>query len=312
MRVLITGGAGFIGSHVVTALLARGDEVVVLDDLSSGCRENLAELPARLVVGDICDEGAVRGALTGCEAVVHLAAEVSVTRSVEQPEQTQRVNDQATRELLTASQDAGVRRFVLASSCAVYGDNDREEQEEAQVPAPTSPYAVTKLAGERHVAAAAADGMGAIALRFFNVYGERQDPGSEYAAVIARFTQAMVAGEAPTVYGDGRQTRDFVHVGDVARACLLALEAAPAAWGRAFNVGRGESISINRLLSVLGDLCEQAPGARYEGQRPGDLRHSRASVLTATEALGFTAAVTLEEGLRRLVGDFRERQATTG
>ena len=303
MKVLVTGGAGFIGSTLVRALLERGDEVVVLDDLSTGRRENLEGLEGSIELheGDVRDAAAVERAVAGCQAVSHQAAEVSVPRSVEDPVRCTQVNVTGTVVLLEAARRAGLRAFVLASSCAVYGDaGGGEPRGETDETRPLSPYAASKLAGEQFVSAAAAlHGLGALSLRYFNVYGARQDPSSPYAAVIPKLAEALRAGSEPVIFGDGGQTRDFVHVDDVVRANLAALAAPPEAAGRVFNVGTGCSTDLLSLADAIGRRlgCDRQP--RHEPERVGDLRHSRARVELAERVLGFRASLDLEAGLAR-------------
>lgn len=301
MRVLVTGGAGFIGSHLVRALLERGDRVRVVDDFSTGRESNLEGLPVDVVRGDVRDASAVALAVDGCEAVLHEAAEVSVPRSVEDPERARSINAGGTRVVLDACRAAGVVRFVQASSCAVYGASERERQSEADPPSPQSPYAASKLEAEVLALEATRRGLVAVSLRYFNVYGARQDPGSAYAAVVAAFASALREGRQPVVHGDGHQTRDFVHVDDVVRANLLALDAPVLAAERPVNVGTGRAISVLELGRVMGDVLGRPFAPPHLPERAGDLRRSLADTRRAHEVLGFDAGVTLEEGLERTV-----------
>ena len=304
-RYLVTGGAGFIGSHVVEALSARGDAVRVVDDLSTGDRENLAAAPdAEFIEADLAAGGAAIRAVAGIDHVIHLAAIPSVPRSVRQPERCHRANVEATHALLVAARDAGVRRVVLASSSAVYGETATLPKREDACPAPLSPYALHKLIGEQYAALfTRLYGLETVALRFFNVFGPRQAPSSQYSGVISLFTAALLAGRSPTIYGDGEQTRDFTYVGDVVAAVLAAC-AAPsgAVAGRAINVARGTRTSVNALYAAL-QRVTGASGVEpaYAEARPGDIRDSQADITLARELLGFEPSVTVEEGLRRTV-----------
>ncbi len=304
-RYLVTGGAGFIGSHVVEALSARGDAVRVVDDLSTGDRDNLASVPdVEFVEADLAAGGVAVRVVAGIDQVIHLAAIPSVPRSVQQPERCHRANVDATHALLVAARNAGVRRVVFASSSAVYGETEALPKQEGLCPAPLSPYALHKLIGEQYAALfARLYGLETVALRFFNVFGPRQSPSSQYSGVISLFTAALLAGRSPTIYGDGGQTRDFTYVGDVVAAVLAAC-AAPvgAVSGRAINVARGGRTSVNALYAAL----QRATGARgvaatYAGARTGDIRDSQADITLARELLGFEPSVTVEEGLRRTV-----------
>ena len=304
-RYLVTGGAGFIGSHVVEALTARGDAVRVVDDLSTGDRENLAgALDVEFVEADLAAGGAAVRAVAGIDHVIHLAAIPSVPRSVRQPERCHRANVDATHALLVAARDAGVRRVVLASSSAVYGETATLPKHEDVCPAPLSPYALHKLIGEQYAALfTRLYGLETVALRFFNVFGPRQAPSSQYSGVISLFTAALLAGRSPTIHGDGEQTRDFTYVGDVVAAVLAACEApAGAVAGRAINVARGARTSVNGLYAAL-QRVTGASGVEpaYAARRPGDIRDSQADITLARELLGFEPSVTVEEGLRRTV-----------
>lgn len=296
-KVIITGGAGFIGSNLAGAL-SDESEVVVVDDLSSGKRENLRGINARLVEGSITDLQLLKDAFDGATHVFHLGAIASVQRSVEDPLLVNEVNLNGTLGVLIAARDAGVRRIVFASTAAVYGTSPRLPKKEDMMPDPRSPYAVAKLAGE-HYASVFQDlyGLEAVALRFFNVFGPRQDPSSEYSGVISRFISAVLNGEQPMIYGDGEQTRDFVFVKDVVRACILASESRATG---VFNIARGESISLNQLLELLGRITGKEVIPRYAGPRAGDIRHSLADIANA-EKIGYRPMYTVEEGLRRTV-----------
>ncbi len=308
-RYLVTGGAGFIGSHVVDALAARGDAVRVVDDLSTGCRDNLAAHPEiELVEADLAERRVAEAAVAGVDCAIHLAAIPSVPRSVREPRRAHRANVEATHELLLAAREAGVRRVVLASSSSVYGESETLPQHEGLPPAPLSPYALHKLIGEQYAALfSRLHGLETVALRFFNVFGPRQSPLSPYSGVISRFTAALLEGRAPTIYGDGEQTRDFIYVTDVARGVLQAC-AAPGISGRAVNVARGGRLSVNALYAALQRATGSFVAPRRADSRPGDVRHSQADVSLARELLGLAPAVAVEEGLRRTV-DWQRAQA---
>ncbi len=300
MRVLVTGGAGFIGSHLVDALEARGDEVVVLDDLSTGKRENLAGRAARLVVGDVGDPSAVAEAIEGCELVYHEAAVASVPKTIEAPLATCRVNFTGTLNVLEAARAAGSRRVVFASSAAVYGNREGAVNEQ-DTPNPLSPYAIEKLCAEHYVRTwSSLFGLETVGLRYFNVFGPRQDPSSPYSGVISIFVDRLRRGAVPTIFGDGEQTRDFVYVADVVQANLLAGEVA-AASGGVFNIARGEQVSLNRLYTGLAKLCGVDAKPNYGVARAGDIKHSLADIGRARELLGYAPAVPVEEGLARLI-----------
>ena len=304
--ILVTGGAGFIGSHVVKALLDHGADVRVLDDFSSGKRENLDGIEARayaagglvqVMEGDVRDEQKVRDAVQDCIAVVHLAAVPSVTRSFADPVGCNSVTHGGTVNVLRRAVEAEVQRFVLASSCAVYGDAARLPIAEATTPRPGSPYAAAKLAAEE-VCAAAADGeqITAVCLRLFNVYGPRQDPSSEYSGVISRFMTAAAAGEPVTVYGDGLQTRDFVYVKDVVDAVLAAL-GRPMHGVSVVNVGSGTRANLLDCLAVMEQLSGAPLARAFEPAREGEIRDSLADVGRARWVLSWEAVTGFADGL---------------
>ena len=308
---LVTGGAGFIGSNIVEALVVAGLRVRVLDDLSNGLERNLAAFGGSvdLIRGDIRDASVVETAMRGVTVVLHLAALGSVARSVADPLTTNAVNVDGTLNVLRAARDAGVRRLVFSSSSSVYGDNPTLPKHEDLSPAPISPYAVSKLAGEAYVRVfARLYNIETVCLRYFNVFGPRQRPDSEYAAVIPRFMRWALAGQPLVVYGDGQQSRDFTYVSNVVRANLLAAEA-PGVSGRVFNVACGERYS---LLDIVGNL-EEALGRPlevvHEPARPGDVRHSYADIRAAGEALGYDVSVGFAEGLSRTLAAFVEHPA---
>ncbi|RME07027.1 MAG: SDR family oxidoreductase [Anaerolineae bacterium] len=300
---LVTGGAGFIGSHIVEALLRRGDRVRVLDNFSTGRRENLAAVAGdvEILEGDLRDREAVRRAVQGAELIFHQAAFVSVPLSVADPETCFAVNVRGTFNLLEAARQAGARRVVLASSAAVYGEAEVFPLTEDLPTASLSPYAASKRTNEIYADLyTRLTPMGVTALRYFNVFGPRQSPESDYAAAIPIFIRRMLRGEAPVIYGDGHQSRDFIFVGDVARANLMAADA-PAAAGGIFNICSGEEISILDLVATLGRVLPDAPPPRFDAPRPGDIYRSIGSGQRAAEVFGFRPQVSLEEGLRQTV-----------
>jgi nucleoside-diphosphate-sugar epimerase len=300
-RALVTGGAGFIGSHLADGLLERGWQVRVLDDFSSGREANVAHWNghAELTRGDLRDRPLLAKLLDGVEVVFHQAAVPSVPRSVAEPERTNDVNVTGTLGLLEAARRAGVRRVVFASSSSAYGDTPVLPKVETMPPCPLSPYALQKYAGERYCQLFhRLYGLETVALRYFNVYGPRQNPNSEYAAVIPRFAAACLAGEPPTVFGDGEQTRDFTFVADAVAANLLAADAERAP-GEVVNVAGGRRVSLNELLREIRSLTGAKVEARYQPARAGDVRDSLADLSRARELLGFEPEVDLRSGLRR-------------
>ena len=311
-RYLVTGGAGFIGSHVVDALAARGDVVRVVDDLSTGSADNLVGHPdVELIEANLADRQVAEAAVAGVEYAIHLAAIPSVPRSVKEPRRAHRANVEATHELLLAARSVGVRRVVLASSSSVYGESETLPKHEALRPDPLSPYALHKLVGEQYaVLFNRLYGLETVALRFFNVFGPRQAPHSQYSGVISLFLAALLAGRAATIHGDGGQTRDFTYVTDAARGVLDAC-VAPAAAGRVINIARGGRVSVNALYAILQRITGVYVRARYADPRPGDVRHSRADISLARDLLGFAPAVPVEEGLRRTVAWQREQASRT-
>jgi nucleoside-diphosphate-sugar epimerase len=299
-KFLITGGAGFIGSHTVEALAADGHAVRVLDNFQTGRRKNLRAVAGKIDLrkGDIRDRQDVRAAMRGVDYVIHLAALVSVTESVENPQPTLAVNIDGTLNVLSAARAAGVRRVVLASSCAVYGDGPIPARE-TQAPQPMSPYAVSKLALEglarsfHH-----AHGLETVCLRYFNVFGPRQAADSPYSGVIAIFVDRILAGQAVTIYGDGGQTRDFIFVGDVARANQLACTAKAAA-GQVINLGTGRGRSLKELHALLSSLAGGRSAPQYAAARTGDIYHSRGDSARARKLLGFQPQTDFRAGLEK-------------
>ncbi|HVS37044.1 MAG TPA: SDR family oxidoreductase [Gemmataceae bacterium] len=298
---LVTGGAGFIGSHLVDALLARGDSVRVLDDFSTGSWDNLDAVRDRIEVieGDITDPSVVRAAMRGVEVVYHQAALASVPRSVANPLATHRVCVDGTLQVLLAARDAKVRRVVYAASSSAYGNSARLPKRESDPTAPLSPYAAAKLAGENYCAAfSEVYGLETVRLRYFNVFGPRQTPDSPYAAVIPLFIRAMTAGQAPTVHGDGEQSRDFTFVEDVVQANLLAASA-PGVIGRLYNVACGRRTSLLELIALLNELIGANMAPVHAAPRAGDVKHSLADIERARQELKYRPTTDMKEGLRR-------------
>lgn len=307
-RMLVTGGAGFIGSHIVDRLVGLGHEVSVIDDLSSGSLENLtgsAEL-IRFVRGDIAEPSDLHRVMSGMEYVFHQAALPSVPRSIEDPWSTNRVNINGTLSVLLASRNSGVKRVVYASSSSVYGLDTTLPKRESIPAHPRSPYALSKLAAEQYcMMFTDIYGLETVSLRYFNVFGARQNPHSQYAAVIPRFITSLATGESPLIYSDGEQTRDFTHVDNVVTANILACFA-PGASGKVFNIGCGQRISVNELLSRIQTLMNRRINPRYTSPRPGDVPHSHADIRLAAEYLGYRPEVTVDEGLARTVAYYRK------
>jgi UDP-glucose 4-epimerase len=305
---LVTGGAGFIGSHLCLRLLNEGHSVRVLDNLSTGKESNISALSGDVdfVRGDIRDKEVVARAVKGAEVVFHQAALGSVPRSVEDPVTTHEVNVTGTLNLFLAARDAGVRRVVYASSSSVYGDSEELPKHEGMIPQPLSPYALSKLAGEHYASVfKLVYGYEVVSLRYFNVFGPRQDPQSQYAAVVPRFVTALLEGRPPTIYGDGLQSRDFTYIDNVVEANLLAARAEKAA-GKAFNVACGGRFSLLDLLAGLKEIIGTDVEPIHEEPRAGDVRDSQASISAAERELGFAVTVDFEEGLRRTVEWYRE------
>jgi len=299
MRILVTGGAGFIGSHAAVSLVRGGHEVMVLDDLSSGRRENLDEVPVEWAVADIRDREAVARALVGVEGVLHLAGFVSVPGSIAEPVRSAEVNVIGTALLLEESRRAGVRRVVLASSAAVYGDGVRVPTAETESPRPRSPYGAQKLAAE-HLLRVAAEtgGPDTVSFRFFNVYGTRQSPDSDYAAVIPLLGERCARGLAPRIFGDGGQTRDFVLVADVVEGLRRALSSEQDFGGEVFNLARGEASAISMLAAEIAAQHGVSVAPERLPPRAGDIRHSVADLTKLRAAFGWSPPTPLAEGLR--------------
>jgi len=301
VKALVTGGGGFIGSNVVRALLARGDDVRVLDNFSTGSRANLAGLESdvQLVEGDLRSYERVHAAVRGAEVVFHEGALPSVPRSVQDPLTTTAVNVEGTLNVLLAARDEGVRRIVNASSSSVYGNTGTLPRVETQAPDPISPYAVAKLAAERFCTSfTRVYGMEIVSLRYFNVFGPRQDPTSQYAAVVPRFIRAIADGELVTIYGDGDQSRDFTFVDNVVGANLLAADARDVG-GEILNVATGDSVTVNALADAIGAMLGKPVEKAYEPAREADVRASWADVGEAKRLLGYEMRVDFAEGLRR-------------
>lgn len=307
MRALVTGGAGFIGHHLVRGLLAHGHEVTVLDDLSSGVRARLAAHRdrVRLVEGTILDPGAVDAAMAGHDVVFHLAAIASVRRSVAEPLEVDAVNVRGTMEVVLGASRHGVRRVVFAGSSAVYGVPEHLPLAESQLPAPVSPYGVAKLAAEQYLhVLGALHGVDTVALRYFNVFGPGQDPRSEYAAVVPAFVSAVLEGRRPTINGSGEISRDFVYVDDVVAANLLA--ASPSSpGGLTCNIASGSRTSLVDLLAAIGAAANAVVDPVFGPPREGDVRDSQADISLARRSLGFDVQVPFAEGIRRTVAAYR-------
>ena len=308
---LVTGGAGFIGSSLARALVERGETVRVIDNFSTGKRANVADFAAKidLIEGDIRDERVLARAMEGVEVVFHEAAIASVPQSMAEPLENHAVNATGTMRVLESARRAGVRRVVYAASSAAYGDEPTLPKVETMAPAPISPYGASKLAGEVAMQVyARAFGLETVCLRYFNVFGPRQDPKSEYAAVIPKFVTAALAGKQPRIFGDGKQSRDFCHIDNVVEANFAAATAdARRVSGGVFNVGCGEAIDLNRVVAILGDILGRKIEAVYEPERAGDIKHSWGDVGAARAALGFRAAVSFTDGLRRTVEWYKSK-----
>jgi len=300
---LVTGGAGFIGSHMVSELVRRGDEVRVLDNFATGKRGNLRAVQDKVIVqeADICDLEKIRPGFAGVDYVIHLAALPSVARSVADPVESNLINISGTVNVLVAARDAQVKRLVFAASAAAYGDNPVSPRVESLLPSPLSPYALQKVAGEHYCQVFThLYGLATVALRFFNIFGPRQDPTSPYTGVLSKFITAYLHGDPPTVFGDVAQLRDFTYVENVVDAALRAC-LAPQAPGNVINVGTGKSYTLNQAVALLNRIFQRDTKPQYGPPRPGDVRHSQAEIKLARELLGYEPKIDFEDGLRRTV-----------
>ncbi|MGH2933916.1 MAG: SDR family oxidoreductase [Gaiellaceae bacterium] len=301
-KTLVTGGAGFIGSNLVRALLERGDDVRVLDNFSTGNRANLEGLDVEIVEGELRSYERVHNAVRGTEVVYHLGALGSVPRSVQDPLTSSAVNVEGTLNVLLAARDEAVRRVVFASSSSVYGSKEQLPVDESMQADPISPYGVAKLAAERYCVSFSRvyESFESVVLRYFNVFGPRQSPFSQYAAMVPLFITAIANGEPVTVYGDGEQSRDFTYVANVVDATIRAAHAEGAS-GRIFNVAAGSPASVNDVAGAIGRIVGKPVEKRFAPPRPGDIRNSWADVSKAKDALGYEPSVDLEQGMRRTI-----------
>lgn len=306
-RVLVTGGAGFIASHIAQACVERGDQVRVLDNLCTGFKENLKEIASEIqfIHGDVADESVTATAMEGVEVVFHQAALASVPLSIERPMDTHRSCVTGTLSVLNQAVKAGVRRVVYAASSSAYGDRPYSAKREDDLPQVLSPYAAAKLSGELYCQAFYHSfGLETVGLRYFNVFGPRQDPASPYSAVIPLFVTAILSGQSPTIFGDGGQSRDFIFVKNVVQGNLLASEV-PEAAGKIFNMGEGRQTSLMQLLNSLSNLLGRSVSPNFQPARPGDVRESLADITQARKILGFEPQTSLEEGLRQTIDYYR-------
>ena len=308
---LVTGGAGFIGSHLVEELVRRGERVRVVDNLSTGKRQNIAHLTSvEFVEGDLADPLVAERAVAGIEYVLHQAAIPSVPRSVQDPITSNRANIDATLNILVAARDAGVKRLVYAGSSSAYGDTPTLPKVETMATAPLSPYALQKLVGEQYAQMfTRLYGLETVTIRYFNVFGPRQDPSSPYSGVISLFISALCNGRQPTIYGDGEHTRDFTYVANVVDGVLRACTAAGAS-GEVINVATGGRISLNTLFTTIRDLVDATVDPIYSAPRPGDVKDSQADISKARRILGYAPIVSFEEGLARTVAWYRDSHVT--
>jgi len=307
MKYIVTGGAGFIGSYIVEAM-AGSHEVVVIDNFSSGKLENMSGVPenVQLIQGSITNLSLLKDAFNGADGVFHLAAIASVARSVDDPRATHETNLTGTLNVLLAARDCGVRKVVFSSSSAVYGDEKTLPKREDMPPVPLSPYAVSKLAGEYYCTVfSELFGVKTVSLRYFNVFGPRQDPHSEYAAVIPKFITRLIDNQPPLIFGDGMQTRDFVYIKDVVKANILAMQSSATG---TFNIGSGEKINLNTLATTLAKIMKSNLQPVYEKPRPGDIRDSVSAITAAKNAFGYQTRYSLDEGLKETILWFRNHK----
>ncbi len=308
-KICVTGCAGFIGSHITRRLIAEGVETVGVDDFSTGKPENIADIRDRFdfVEGSACDPAVAARAVAGCDAVIHQASIPSVPRSVEKPLESMHSSVTATVTVLAAAKNAGVKRVVQAVSSSAYGDSETLPKSETMLPRPLSPYAAAKLAQEYYAMAfAACYALDTVSLRYFNVFGPRQDPQSQYAAVIPKFITLMLAGKAPVVFGDGEQSRDFTYIDNVVAGNLVAARAPGHFGGEVVNLACGDRVSLLELVELLNGILGTSLAPVHEPARAGDVKHSQADVGKAKELLGFSPAVDFAEGLRRTVAYYRD------
>ncbi len=307
-KYLVTGGAGFIGGHLAEELVRRGHQVRILDNFSSGKEENIAKCKDKieLLRGDICDLETIKKAVPGVNGIFHQAAMASVPRSIREPVATNEANTNGTLNLLVAARENGVRRFIMASSSSIYGNSAVLPKVETMAIDPLSPYALQKAAGELYVRMFyPLYGLETVALRYFNIFGPRQDPKSEYAAVIPRFATAMIRENAPTIYGDGEQSRDFTYVENAVAANIAAMDAPASACGQTYNIGCGERFTLNQVVTNINEILGTNISPKYEPERAGDVKHSLADISAAQRNLGYHPAISFNEGLRRTVEWFK-------
>ncbi|MGI6295791.1 MAG: SDR family oxidoreductase [Armatimonadota bacterium] len=312
-KFMVTGGAGFIGGHITELLVAEGHDVVVFDDFSTGRIENLVAVADKIEIikADIRDTDALNNAMRGVDYVIHQAAEISNTKSVEDPAWANSVNVDGTLNVLISARDAGVKRLTMASSCAIYGDTGAQPQREDFLPHPLSPYGATKICGEHYLSVFnQIYGLETVRLRYFNVFGIRQNPDSQYAAVIPKFIDRIMDGRELHIYGDGSQTRDFVYVENVARANYLACIKEGVA-GEVFNIASGASIDLNGLVSQLKQLAGKEIEVIYDPPVVGDIKYSTSDISKARELLGYSPSVSFEEGLKRTFVYFTSKAGST-
>jgi len=309
-RYLVTGGAGFIGSHIAEELVERGHEVRIVDNFLTGKRENIASFMDKieLIEGDIRDFSLCKRASDRVDFVLHQAALPSVPRSIEDPLMTNEINVKGTLNLLIASRDAGVKKFVFASSSSVYGDDQRLPKKEGEEGAPLSPYAISKLVGEMYCQVfSQIYSLSTVCLRYFNIFGPRQDPYSQYSAVIPNFINKMVKEESPTIFGDGEQSRDFTYVANVVEANKLAVEAEDVS-GEILNIACGERTTVNSLVIEINQILKKNIKAIYDKSRPGDVMHSYADISEAENVLKYKPLVSFTEGLKRTIQKYMDKE----